>query len=382
MDFDADAEVKDLVVKDLTVEFTKGDYTVRPLDNLSFTVQAGSLALLLGPSGCGKTTLLSCLGGILKPTAGTIVHGDNEVTTLTGQALTQYRQRGVGVVFQAFNLVPSLTALENVTVPMRSAGISSHDARQRAVALLHDVGLGDRMSHRPNKLSGGQQQRVAIARALAVEPKVMLLDEPLSALDLKLRQHMRAELRAIQKRTGVTFIYITHDQGEALAMSDRVGVMSQGVLQQVGTPNEIYNTPRNGFVASFVGENNIFTGSVTGSEGGFAKFETAFGTFLTKLGPGVDRNSVVKLYVRPEHSTLQASAPQGKNSLPVEVSEVAFEGNFINIHSRDEQGKIHQVQVQNDPSNPPPQPGARLYLVFPPEHAVLLSDMAQVQGHA
>ena len=183
MDFDADAEVKDLVVKDLTVEFTKGDYTVRPLDNLSFTVQAGSLALLLGPSGCGKTTLLSCLGGILKPTAGTIVHGDSEVTTLTGQALTQYRQRGVGVVFQAFNLVPSLTALENVTVPMRSAGISSHDARQRAVELLHDVGLGDRMSHRPNKLSGGQQQRVAIARALALDPMLILADEPTAHLD-------------------------------------------------------------------------------------------------------------------------------------------------------------------------------------------------------
>jgi spermidine/putrescine transport system ATP-binding protein len=211
---------------------------------------------------------------------------------------------------------------------------------------------------------------------------VMLLDEPLSALDLKLRQHMRAELRAIQKRTGVTFIYITHDQGEALAMSDRVGVMSQGVLQQVGTPNDIYNTPRNGFVASFVGENNIFSGSVTGSEGGYAKFETAFGSFLTKLGPGVDRNSLAKLYVRPEHSTLQASAPQGKNSLPVEVSEVAFEGNFINIHCRDDQGKIHQVQVQNDPTDPPPQPGARLYLVFPAEHSVLLSDSAQVQGHA
>ena len=220
MDLRADAEMKDLVVKDLTVEFTKGDYTVRPLDNLSFTVQAGSLALLLGPSGCGKTTLLSCLGGILKPTAGTIVHGDSEVTTLTGQALTQYRQRGVGVVFQAFNLVPSLTALENVTVPMRSAGVSSHDARQRAVALLHDVGLGDRMSHRPNKLSGGQQQRVAIARALALDPMLILADEPTAHLD-----YIQVEgiLRLIRGLTdaGRAVLVATHDE-RMLALADQI----------------------------------------------------------------------------------------------------------------------------------------------------------------
>jgi len=233
MDHHADAEVKDLVVKDLTVEFTKGDYTVRPLDNLSFTVQAGSLALLLGPSGCGKTTLLSCLGGILKPTAGTIVHGDNEVTTLTGQALTQYRQRGVGVVFQAFNLVPSLTALENVTVPMRSAGISSHDARQRAVALLHDVGLGDRMSHRPNKLSGGQQQRVAIARALALDPMLILADEPTAHLD-----YIQVEgiLRLIRGLTdaGRAVLVATHDE-RMLALADQIIEMRP----QVASTDEI-----------------------------------------------------------------------------------------------------------------------------------------------
>src|SRR5581483_7086484 len=144
---------------------------------------------------------------------------------------------------------------------------------------------------------------------------VMLLDEPLSALDLKLRQHMRAELRAIQKRTGVTFIYITHDQGEALAMSDRVGVMSQGVLQQVGTPIEIYNAPVNGFVASFVGENNVFAGKVLSLDGGIARFETACGTFMTRLGTGVERSTMAKLYVRPEHSTLHQTAPSNANAI-------------------------------------------------------------------
>ena len=168
------------------------------------------------------------------------------------------------------------------------------------------VDLPDAADKMVSQLSGGQKQRVAIARALAVEPQVMLLDEPLSALDLKLRQHMRAELRAIQKRTGVTFIYITHDQGEALAMSDRVGVMSQGRIQQIADPRDIYNNPVNGFVASFVGENNIFTGDVQTAAGGMASFATPHGTFRARLGDiGSDRKA--KLYVRPEHTLISAS---------------------------------------------------------------------------
>ncbi|MEP7115192.1 MAG: ATP-binding cassette domain-containing protein [Ilumatobacteraceae bacterium] len=210
----------DLVIEDLTVEFTKGDYRVRPLDNFSCTVRAGSLALLLGPSGCGKTTLLSCLGGILKPTTGRISHGGTEVTTLTGKALTQYRQHGVGVVFQAFNLVPSLTAVENVSAPMRSAGISSRTARDKAVALLESVGLEDRLTHRPNKLSGGQQQRVAIARALALDPLLVLADEPTAHLD-----YIQVEgiLRLIRGLTdgGRAVIVATHDE-RLLALADQI----------------------------------------------------------------------------------------------------------------------------------------------------------------
>src|SRR6478672_4217421 len=209
-----------LHINDLVVEYSSGGYAVRPIDGLNLEVQAGSLALLLGPSGCGKTTLLSCLGGILKPSAGTIVHGDAEVTTLTGHALTQYRQRGVGVVFQAFNLVPSLTALENVVVPMRSAGISAHQARERAIALLHDVGLGDRMTHRPNKLSGGQQQRVAIARALALDPMLILADEPTAHLDYV---QVEGILRLIRGLTdaGRAVLVATHDE-RMLALADQI----------------------------------------------------------------------------------------------------------------------------------------------------------------
>lgn len=213
-------QLADLVIQNLTVEFTKGDYTVRPLDDFSCNVPAGSLALLLGPSGCGKTTLLSSLGGILKPTAGKISFGDTEVTTLAGKALTDYRQHGVGVVFQAFNLVPSLNAVENVSVPMRSAGVPRRAARDRAVALLESVGLGDRLTHRPNSLSGGQQQRVAIARALALDPLLVLADEPTAHLDYI---QVEGVLRLIRGLTdgGRVVIVATHDE-RLLALADQI----------------------------------------------------------------------------------------------------------------------------------------------------------------
>jgi spermidine/putrescine transport system ATP-binding protein len=191
---------------------------------------------------------------------------------------------------------------------------------------------------------------------------------------------MRAELRAIQKRTGVTFIYITHDQGEALAMSDRVGVMSQGVLQQVGTPMEIYNTPANGFVASFVGENNVFSGTVKSVKAGVANFETSAGSFATRLGLGVKTGDMAKLYVRPEHSSLQRAALAKGNNVPVEVSEVAFEGNFVNVFARDKFATLHMVQAQNDPNLPPPAVGAKMNMTFSAENAVVLAD-AVVNSH-
>jgi spermidine/putrescine transport system ATP-binding protein len=219
---------------------------------------------------------------------------------------------------------------------------------------------------------------VAIARALAVEPKVMLLDEPLSALDLKLRQHMRAELRAIQKRTNVTFIYITHDQGEALAMSDRVGVMSHGRLQQVAVPQDIYNNPVNGFVASFVGENNVFTGRIGSVSGNAASFETSSGTFNATVGPQAAATPNAKLYVRPEHSRLVKQPTNGENAIPVEVSDVAFEGNFISIQARDQGGRLLVAEARNDGSASVPTLGEKLHLVFNPERAIILADETAV----
>ena len=219
------------------------------------------------------------------------------------------------------------------------------------------------------QLSGGQKQRVAIARALAVEPKVMLLDEPLSALDLKLRQHMRSELRAIQKRTNVTFIYITHDQGEALAMSDRVGIMSNGVLQQVGVPQEIYNNPANGFVASFVGENNVIPGPGDRRHQRSGRIETAFGTFNARLGPGIAQGNSAKLYVRPEHSILAPVPDTGRERAAGRGHRGRVRGQFHQRPCPRRSGGVYMAQVRNDPGEPVPDVGQRLQLNFAPSTA-------------
>src|SRR5262245_4178097 len=286
--------------------------TFRAVDHVNVTVKAGEFFSFLGPSGCGKTTILRMVSGFIDPSEGEI--------TLGGQNMRGIRpnKRPTALIFQNLALFPLMPVWENISFGLEVRGVDKQTRRAKAEELLHLVDLPGSADKAIAQLSGGQKQRVAIARALAVEPKVMLLDEPLSALDLKLRQHMRAELRAIQKRTDVTFIYITHDQGEALAMSDRVGVMSQGRLQQVDTPQEIYNRPVNGFVASFVGENNIFIGDVENVSGQMGSFRSAAGTFNALVGPDVTRNSVARLYVRPEHARLQET-PAATNSLPVTV---------------------------------------------------------------
>ena len=226
----------------------------RAVDNVDVTIKAGEFFSFLGPSGCGKTTILRMISGFIDPTEGAVRIGGRDMRGI------RPNQRPTALIFQNLALFPLMPIWENIAFGLEVRGVDKPQRRERAEELLRLVDLPGAADKTVGQLSGGQKQRVAIARALAVEPKVMLLDEPLSALDLKLRQHMRSELRAIQKRTNVTFIYITHDQGEALAMSDRVGIMSNGVLQQVGVPQEIYNNPANGFVASFVGENNVIPG--------------------------------------------------------------------------------------------------------------------------
>ncbi|GAA2795609.1 ATP-binding cassette domain-containing protein [Mycolicibacterium pallens] len=210
----------DLRIKDLVVEYSRGEYAVRPIDGLSLDVSAGSLAILLGPSGCGKTTLLSCLGGILSPSAGRIEFGDVDLTKLDERELSVYRRNTVGIVFQAFNLVASLTALENVMVPLRAAKVPRNEARQRAEELLTRVGLADRMRHRPGDLSGGQQQRVAVARAIALDPPLVLADEPTAHLDYIQVEEVLGLIRELASGDRVVVV-ATHDT-RMLPMADRV----------------------------------------------------------------------------------------------------------------------------------------------------------------
>ena len=340
--------------------------TFRAVDNVAVNIQPGEFFSFLGPSGCGKTTILRMISGFIDPTKGVVRIGGRD---MKGQ---RPNQRPTALIFQNLALFPLMPVWENIAFGLEVRGVDKQKRRARAEELLHLVDLPDAADKAVAQLSGGQKQRVAIARALAVEPSVMLLDEPLSALDLKLRQHMRAELRAIQKRTGVTFIYITHDQGEALAMSDRVGVMSQGKLQQVANPRDIYNNPANGFVASFVGENNIFTGDVDGTEGNLARFATASGTFTARLGPAVTQGMKARLFLRPEHVRLAPGAG-GANSIPVEVTDVAFEGNFISIHARDAGGQVLVAETRNDGATAVPAPGDRLHFTFDGQNAVILT---------
>jgi spermidine/putrescine transport system ATP-binding protein len=338
----------------------------RAVDHVNVSIQPGEFFSFLGPSGCGKTTILRMISGFIEPTQGTIRIGGKD---MKGQ---RPNQRPTALIFQNLALFPLMPVWENISFGLEVRGIDKARRRARAEELLDLVelpGAGDKMV---SQLSGGQKQRVAIARALAVEPQVMLLDEPLSALDLKLRQAMRAELRAIQKRTGVTFIFITHDQGEALAMSDRVGVMSQGKLQQVAGPRDIYNNPVNGFVASFVGENNILTGAVSAPSGGFATMDTPHGRFRARIADGVS-GAGVKLYVRPEHMKF-ADHAASENSVAVTISDVAFEGNFIAVHAISDSGMHFLSELRNDGSVTVPELGDKRHVSFDAAHAAILPD--------
>jgi len=343
----------------------------RAVDHANVSIRPGEFFSFLGPSGCGKTTILRMISGFIDPTAGVIRIGGKDVKG------TRPNQRPTALIFQNLALFPLMPIWENISFGLEVRGVGKARRRAKAEELLKLVDLPGAADKMVSQLSGGQKQRVAIARALAVEPSVMLLDEPLSALDLKLRQHMRAELRAIQKRTGVTFIYITHDQGEALAMSDRVGVMSQGRIQQIADPRDIYNNPVNGFVASFVGENNIFDGRPGPLAEGMAGFETAHGRFRARLAADAV-GKPVKLYVRPEHTILSPAAGP-ENSVPVTVTEVSFEGAFISVLTEAEGGKGIAAEIRNDGSATVPDIGARLYAGFDAQRAALLPD-ANVRG--
>jgi spermidine/putrescine transport system ATP-binding protein len=306
---------KSVSLIDVSVRFDR----TMAVEPLSLDIVAGEFFSILGPSGCGKTTLLRVIAGFQPPTTGRVLIGRDDVTSIGAN------RRPTAMIFQSLALFPHMSVAENVAFGLEARGVGRRQRLARADELLALVALAEHAGKRPNQLSGGQRQRVAIARALAVEPAVLLLDEPLSALDLKLRQHMRAELRAIQKRTGVTFLYITHDQGEALAMSDRIAVMSRGRFEQIGAPRELYDAPASPFIAGFLGEQNSFRGRVQSVSGGMALLETPVGLLSGRTRPGVTAGMMADLIVRPEHIKVGGSI-NGCNTLRGQLKETVLEG--------------------------------------------------------
>lgn len=352
---------QDVTLDRVTMQF--GAFTA--VNDVSLDINAGEFFSLLGPSGCGKTTILRLISGFMAPSRGAVRIGGVDMMTIGAN------RRPTALIFQHLALFPLMPVWENIAFGLEVRGASKKQRRMRAEELLDLVAMPNAGDKRIHELSGGQKQRIAIARALAVEPKVMLLDEPLSALDLKMRQHMRAELRAIQRRTGVTFIYITHDQGEALTMSDRVAVMSGGTVQQIGRPTDIYNDPRTAFVASFVGESNRFRGRIAGVSGNEAMLETAGGALLARNPLGLATGTEAELFVRPERMIFDAKGGL-PNSLSCHINHVDFEGNVANIFLRDGFQREIMVQLANIGSLPDVTAGRAVTVAFQPIDGAIL----------
>ena len=379
-----------LALDGLSVTYPGGVVAVHPTD---LEVGAGEFFSLLGPSGCGKTTILKAVSGFVEPSAGGVSIGGRPMAGIAP------RDRPTALIFQNLALFPLMSVAENVAFGLEARGVPVRRRRARAEELLALVDLEGQGGRRPDALSGGQRQRVAIARALAVEPAVLLLDEPLSALDLKLRQRMRGELKAIQRRTGVTFVYITHDQGEALTMSDRIAVMRAGRIEQVGTAEDVYARPASAFVATFVGEQNRLAGRVVAASGEAAILDTVAGELAganpDRLRPG----EAAELLVRPERVGLvgrgrrdggrddEGDGHDGAgrtNELSGTLERQDLEGPFLNLFLRVGDGEAaggrtdgraaepFAVHVTNDGTLPTLAPGERLKVGFRARDAIAM----------
>ena len=324
------------------------------LDGLDLEVAPGEMLALLGPSGCGKTTALRLLGGFDYPDGGRIMVGGRDVTNVPAN------RRDMGMVFQAYSLFPNMDARRNVEFGLRMRKMGAPQRRARAEEVLDLVGLADRAGHYPHQMSGGQQQRVALARALAIEPSVLLLDEPLSALDARVRAQLRAEIRRVQQQLGITTLFVTHDQAEALSIADRVGVMHAGHLEQLGSPDEVYDRPATPFVAEFVGTMNRVAGRVLPD----GRLEV-LGSSLSAIGSdGQAPGSAVEVLVRPE--ALEAVAdPQGHAT----VAERTFLGSLTRMRVALDDGVELLIDVASRRGLP--EPGTRVAVRVTSEDALI-----------
>jgi iron(III) transport system ATP-binding protein len=318
-------------------EISKSYGTQLVLDRLSFEVEDKEFLTLLGPSGCGKTTTLMAIGGFEHPDQGTITNGDRVLFSASPRTVVPPEKRNLGVVFQSYAIWPHMTVADNIGFPLRLRKVARAERRRRIAELTELVELSDLADRYPHQLSGGQQQRVALARALSCSPSVLLLDEPFSNLDAQLRERSRRWLRSLQRDLGVTTIFVTHDQDEALGMSDRVFVMDQGVIQQAGTPQEVYLRPKNRRVAEFVGRSNLLEGVVVTSEmGGMVTVQVRDSTLVVRAqGQGWHAGDEVTVSMRPEALMLETLGPcTSRDTCLAEVGAETFLGDHFEYEVR------------------------------------------------
>jgi spermidine/putrescine transport system ATP-binding protein len=349
------------------VELTKRFDDVVAVGGVSLQVAPGEFFSLLGPSGCGKTTTLRMIAGFEEPSAGQILLDGADVSR------TPPHKRNVNTVFQSYALFPHLRVFDNVAYGLRRARVDKHEVRRRVAEALAQVELTGLERRKPSQLSGGQQQRVALARVLVLRPAVVLLDEPLGALDAKIRRALQVELKALQEQVGLTFIYVTHDQEEALTMSDRLAVMNAGRVEQLGPPKDVYDEPRTTFVADFLGLSNLLDGVAHGDAGGDCRVRV--GEFeLQASGGDVGVRGETKLLIRPERVRLLPHEADGENRVPGMVERVVYRGSGNQIFIRLPNGAQVQALVQNVGDGQQYAQGDPVRVHFPPDALRVLAD--------
>jgi spermidine/putrescine transport system ATP-binding protein len=349
------------------------------VNNLSFSVQRGSFFSILGPSGCGKTTLLRMIAGFIEPDSGDIVIGGRNMRGVAPN------RRPVNMVFQQLALFPMMSVGENVAFGLARRGVPKAERVRRTDAMLERVGLAGAGLKRVDQLSGGQRQRVAIARSLVLEPTLLLLDEPLGALDLKLREHMKIELKQLQAAFGTTFVYITHDQSEALVLSDHVAVMNHGRFEQLGTPQQLYYEPATAFVAGFVGANNRIFGRLRNCDGEIAEIETSDGwNVRAKKSGQIANGGHVEAFVRPEAATLERDAsllPQNQARYVGTVQSLLFDGANSAVLLHEELTRFEfRVALPQTGRFADLKVGERVYFSFDPHRAICFSSHGGPHG--
>ncbi len=342
-----------------------GEFTA--VAGINLEMPSGEFFSLLGPSGCGKTTTLRMIAGFERPTEGQILLDEVDM------AQTPPHRRDVNTVFQNYALFPHLTVEENVAFGLKYQKASKQETAQRVADALELVQMTPFTKRRPNQLSGGQQQRVALARALILNPKVLLLDEPLGALDAKLRKRLQIELKALQEEVGITFIYVTHDQEEALTMSDRIAVMSQGRVEQVGKPKDIYESPATAYVADFLGVSNLMDASADSVGDGGCK--VTIGEFQLVAGQGdADTSGAAKITIRPERVDIQAQGTTGENRIPAMVERTVYVGSVLQVILHLATGQTIQAWTPNTGVEPPYHSGDAVAVHLPRESLRVLPE--------